>query len=276
MKKQISLLLAALLLLPCLILPCSAREVSYVHDKAGLLTKQEILTLEETARSLSLDWNIDAVILTVSSLEGASAQDTADDFYDVSGYGENGTLLLIAMAEGEWYISTSGEMIYALTDYGLEQLGGEMVPWFAQGQWYDGFHCYLTSLPGYLQALADGAPVDGFADYSEDFYHGDREETVYYEEEPQPNFLLSLLIGAAVGGAALGIMGYSMNSRRAQKNASSYLNGGAWRMGPGSDLFLYSNVTKTRKQESSNSRGGGSSTHRSSGGRRHGGGGGKF
>ena len=276
MYKKLTSLLLCILLLPCFALSASGQTVSYVFDGAGLLLPEEISALEEQAGELALLYDIDPVILTVDSLGGIRAQDYADDYYDQSGYGEDGILFLLALAEQEWYISTCGSLIYTLTDYGIQQLGNEVVPYLGEGRWYDGFCAYLDTLPVYLDAYESGAPVDGFADYSEDYYHGDQEEVVYYQQESKPNFLISLLIGAAAAAVTILIMKSSMNTKRSQRTASVYMNNGTWNLTLHQDLFLYSNVTRTRKQEPPKSSGGGSSVHRSSGGRSHGGGGGRF
>jgi uncharacterized protein len=118
--------------------------------------------------------------------------------------------------------------------------------------------------------------VDGFADYTDDYYHGDQEEILYYEEESAPSLLLSLLCGMVISGIVILIMRFSMNTKRQQRCATAYMVDGSWNLTQHRDMFLYSNVTKTRKQEPSENKGGGSSVHRSSSGRSHGGGGGKF
>ena len=277
MLKKLTSLLLILLLLGCLALPAAARTGSYIVDDAGLLDSDETADLEALAASLSESYGIDIVILTVDSLGGAYAQDYADAYYDSNGYGKDGVLFLLAMAEREWYISTCGSVIYALTDYGIQQLGDGILPYLSSGHWYEGFRSYLESLPYYLDAYAAGSPVDGYGDYSGDYYHGTQEEVVYYQEEKEPSFPLSLLIGLAAGGITVLIMRSTMNTKRSQRGASVYLKDGSWNLHTFRDLYLYSNVTKTRKQQNtSGSSGGGSSVHRSSSGRSHGGGGGKF
>ena len=275
MLKKMTSLLLAVLLLSCLVLPASANAGSYIVDDAGLLYSNEAAALEEKAAALSATYGIDAVILTVDSLGGVTAQNYADDYYDHNGYGEDGVLFLLAMEEREWYIYTCGTVIYALTDYGIQQLGEGVLPYLSSGSWYDGFSFFLDRLPYYLDAYGSGAPVDGYADYSGDYYHGQQDEVVYYPQEKQPSLPMSLLIGLAVGGVAILIMRSSMNTKRAQHGAAVYLKDGSWNLRMHRDIYLYSNVTKTRRQQSSSS-GGGSSVHRSSGGRSHGGGGGRF
>ncbi len=276
MRKKLTAFFLSILLLPCFVLSASGQVFSYVSDGAGLLLEEEITALEEKAAELALLYEIDPVILTTDSLEGKSAQDYADDYYDYTGYREDGVLFLLAMEERDWYISTSGSLKYVLTDYGIQQLGESTLPYLSEESWYDGFCLYLDALPHYLDAYKNGAPIDGFADYSGDYYHGDQEEVVYYEEEFTPSFLISLFCGILAAGITLIIMRFSMNTKRPQRGASEYIKKGTWKLYQRNDTFLYSNVTKTRRKEDNESHGGGSSVHTSSSGRSHGGGGGKF
>lgn len=276
MFKKTTAVLISLLLCFCLIIPVSAQTASFIVDDAGLLMPDEIIMLEEKAAELENRYGIHAVVLTVDSLGGSRPQDFADDYYDQAGYGDDGVLFLLAMAEREWYLSTCGNVIYALTDYGIQQVGEGVVPFLADELWYEGFSFFLDSLPIYLDAMENGAPIDGYADDSGDYYHGDQEEILYYEEEFTPCFLLSLICGVVIAGIVVFIMRLSMNTKRAQRGAGEYIKAGSWNLTQHSDIFLYSNVTKTRKQEPPKSSGGGSSVHRSSSGRSHGGGGGKF
>ncbi len=274
MIRKIFSFLITLIVLSCMVFTVSAQDYFRIVDNANILLPEEVDYLEDYATQLYDYYGIDAVILTVDSLMGETPQDYADDFYDTAGYSEDGVLFLLAMSEREWYISTSGILRYALTDYGVQQVGESTLPYLGEGLWFDGFCTYLFALPEYLDAYADGTPVDGYADYSGDYYHGEQEEVLYYEEEFTPWFGLSLFCGIVVASIAVLIMRFSMNTKRAQRGASAYMNSGSWKLTQHRDMFLYSRVTKTRKQESSS--GGGSSVHRSSSGRSHGGGGGKF
>lgn len=120
--------------------------------------------------------------------------------------------------------------------------------------------------------------MDGYADDSGDYYHGDRETVVHYEQKRSPNFLLSLVLGVVIAAVAVLIMRASMNTKRMQHSASDYIKPGSFHLRTHQDMFLYSNVSKVRRQQNNNGGhgGGGSSVHTSSGGRSHGGGGGKF
>lgn len=274
MKKKFRILFL-LLLLPCLILSVGA-ENPLVVDNANLLSPGEIDQLETMAQVIRDTYGIDPVILTVNSLEGLSAQDYADSFYDSNGYGDDGVLFLLAMEEREWYISTCGSCIYALTDYGIQQLGENTVWFLSDGDYCRGFESFLSELPVYMTAYESGKPLDGYADNSGGYAPGTREETVYYEDSRSPNLLLSLLIGVSSAAVAVGIMRASLKTNRPRHSAADYMNRNSYHLHTHQDMFLYSSVTKTRRQQNSSSGGGGSSVHRSSGGRSHGGGGGRF
>lgn len=285
-RKTISLLLC-LLLLGCLLVPASASsDLPMVVDGAGLLTESELASLEEKAQSLRDAYEMDVVILTVETLNGMTAQTLADSFYDNNGYGYDetgsGVLFLLTMAEREWYISTCGDAIYALTDYGIESIGEEMLPDLSGGRYYEAFDTFLALLPGYFDAFRGGSPVDGYAGNSGGYAPGTREDVVYYPRGKTVNygarFLIALIIGIAAAGVTILIMRSSMNTKRQQHSAVDYLKPGSFNLYRHQDLFLYSHVSKTRRPQNNDNghHGGGSSVHTGSGGRSHGGGGGKF
>ena len=284
MKRNVSTLLLCICLLLSLALPAAASEsaLPLVIDSADLLTLNQEVLLETSAASLGDTYGMDVVILTVDSLGGKSPQDYADDYYDENGYGDDGMLFLISMEERDWYISTCGSAIYAVTDYGIQQLGALAVPYLSGGDYYGAFAAYLDALPSYFDAYQRGTPVDGYADDSGGYYHGDRETVVHYNNAPQRrvNIMISLIIGVIAALVAVLIMRGTMNTKRPQRSAGAYIRPGSYHLLAHRDMFLYSNIRKVRRQENNGGggghHGGGSSVHHSSGGRSHSGGGGKF
>ncbi|MEE1036186.1 MAG: TPM domain-containing protein [Oscillospiraceae bacterium] len=271
MKRILLSILLSICLMCALILGASAAsEFSLVEDNSGLFTAAERTALEQKASELSRTYQMDVVIITIDAPDGATAQVLADDLYDSRDYGYgadySGLLFLLDMNHREWYISTSGKAITAFSDYGLDRLGELVVPYLSSGDYYTAFDVYLDALPDYFDAYEAGRPID-----------------IYYEEERKPLvilFLGSLLVGAAAAGIAIVIMRGSMNSKRKQRSAESYLEPGSFNLHTHRDMYLYSRTTKVRRQENSSSGSshsrGGSSVHRSSSGRSHGGRGGKF
>lgn len=281
-RKLFAILLCVVILAAVIPGVLAASDLPRVVDDAALMSQSQRSALEDKAEQLRNEYEMDVVILTVDSLNGKRPQDYADDYYGENGYGcgdeHSGLLFLLAMEERDWYISTCGNAIYALTDYGIQQVGEAALPYLSSGEYYEAFTVFLDALPVYFTAYQNAAPVDGYADTSGDYYHGDQEDVVYYEEEVTPSLLLALMTGAIVAGIAVLIMRLCMNTKRLQSGASDYLKAGSFRIGRQQDLFLYSNVSKTRRPKETNNGGGGggSSVHTSSSGNSHGGGGGKF
>ena len=272
MKKLISILLVFLLLASlCVCAAADSSDIPLVVDNAGVLYSDEITILTEKAQSLQDTYDMDVVILVVTDLDGKSAQDYADDYYDYNGYGigddYSGMLLLIATESRDWWISTCGEAIYVLTDYGRESIFSDFSGYLSVNDYYHAFETYLDCLPEYFDAYYSGEPIDNAGNYEDESF-GIFEILIY------------LAVGCGISGIVVGIMSAQMNTKRPQNSARNYLNQNTYRLHGHSDMFLYSNVTKVRRESSSSSSsssgGGGSSTHSSSSGRSHGGGGGKF
>lgn len=286
MKRRILSLTLCLLLLS--MLPISASAVFYeeqqilqhVVDQADILTDQENIELEALAKELSASSGCDILIAAVKNMDDHSSGD-----YSVflnSGYWwdcDDALLFLLAMEEREWYIATFGDAIYMFTDYSLDTLGEAAVVSFAEGDYYGGFATFLSLLPEYFEAWQDGASIDNYG-----YDPGSPDTVVYYTPAQRKNFWnvlpASLLLGLAAAAISLFAMRASMNTKRKQHSAVDYLKPGSYNLRMHHDIFLYSNLAKTRRQQNTDGpgghRGGGSSIHRSSGGRSHGGRGGRF
>ncbi len=290
MKKFLSLLICIAVLF-CL-MPHALASSPKIVDDADLLSSDEEQLLEEKAQQLVDRYQMDVVIVTVWSLDGKSAQAYADDYFDYNGYGigsdYSGVLFLLSMEYRDWAISTCGDTIYALTDYGIETLFESCKTYLAYDEYYLAFDRYLDELPLYFDAYENGSPIDGFHDSDDDDYiiydPDDSGGTVYYDPQPSLSDLFRIIVVAVIVGLiaaaiTLAIMRSSMNTFRQQSNATSYLPSGAYNLHHQRDIFLYSQVSKTRRDTDSGSShrsSGGSSTHRSSSGRSHGGRSGKF
>lgn len=292
MKRLLILILC--LLLVCGMIPFSSAASPKVIDNAGLLTDSQRQKLEQKAQQIADEYDMDVVIVTVWSLNGKTAEAYADDYFDYNGYGIgrdfSGTLFLLSMEYRDWAISTSGDSIYALTDYGIELLFESCKDYLSDDNYYRAFDVYLDQLDGFYRAYEDGNPIDGYHDSDVDDYiiydPNDSAGVVHYKEKPTTGdiirmVVISLVIGLVIGGIVLYSLRKSMNTFTPQPNASSYIPSGGFRFTEKKDSHLYSNVSKIRRDSDSSggsgrSFGGGSSIHRSSSGRSHGGRSGKF
>ena len=253
MRRFLSIVLVLLLLTTSV---SAAGGYPKIVDDAGLITDSAESSLSVQAERISDTYGVDVVIVTVYSLDGESAQDYADDYFDYNGYGigadYSGILLLISMEYREWAISTCGECIRYFSDWELDQLFDSMSYDLSNGRYEDAFSTYLDELDASLASETSGDS-------------GGSTSIVQ-------KVLISLLIGAIVAGIALGIMRSNMNTAKRQRNAGSYLVDGSFHMYRQLDIFLYSRTSRTRKEQQSS----GGSVHRGSSGRSHGGRSGRF
>lgn len=252
MKQRILALIVLAILLISLAPAAFASqpEQPLIVDMADLLTSREENDLEDLAREIRDSHQMDVVIVTVDSLEGKSAQDYADDYYDDHGYGVgsqySGVLLLIDMGSRQWHISTCGDAIKAISDRDVDALFEAMSDDLSDGEYYQAFKQYLNALDDHLEKESGGPGIMAV--------------------------VIALLVGLAAGGIGLLILRSGMNTRRKQSSAGDYLKRDSYHLRVHRDMFLYSRVSK-RPRPKDNS---GSSVHRSSSGRSHGGGGGRF
>lgn len=150
MKRVFCWILTLVLVLGLSIPAFAENDWPKIMDEAGLLTEEERAELEERAQSIANAYGMDVVIVTNDSLDGKTATEYADDYFDYNGYGlgeeESGTLLLVSMGERDWAISTKGTAIRAVTDWGNEQLQDAMLPDLSSGDYADAFNSYLDQL----------------------------------------------------------------------------------------------------------------------------------
>ena len=236
-------------------------------DGADLLTDTMEQLLLQKLDEVSERQQFDVVVVTASTLNGKSPMAYADDFFDYNGYGygadHDGALLLISMEDRDWWISTCGYGITALTDFGIEKIGEDMVPDLSDGDYYDAFVTFVKDCDSYVTQAKNGSAVD-VDTYKAPFGAGRR-------------IVISAVIGAVVALIVGSVLKGKMTTVRAASSAAEYTRPGSFVLREQNDVFLYQNVTKTaRPQETRSGGGGGSSTHHSSSGMSHGGGGGKF
>ena len=237
-------------------------------DNADLLDEEEEQLLLQKLDEVSERQQFDVVVVTTNTLSGKLPMAYADDFYDYNGYGygtdRDGALLVISMEDRDWWISTTGYGITALTDFGIEKIGEHMIDnGLSDGDYYEAFSTFVKDCDSYVTQARNGAPVD------RDTYKA----PFNYAKRLAISAIIGLVVALIVGSSLKG----KMVSVRAAKAAADYTRPGSFVLREQNDVFLYNNVTRTAKpQETRSGGGGGSSTHVGSSGTSHGGGGGKF
>lgn len=237
-----------------------------VVDMAGLLDGAERAALLSRLDEISERERVDIVVLTVNGLEGKTSMQYADDFYDNNGYGygggKDGILLLVSMADRDWWISTAGYGITAFTDAGMDYISEQFLPALSSGDYREAFMCFADCCEEFITEAKAGHPYDISHMPKEPFRLGF-------------SVCVSLAAGLIFAVIVTACMKGQLKSVRSQPGASSYVKDGSMNITESRELFLYSNLRRREKPKSNTSRGG-SRTHTSSSGRSHGGRGGKF
>ena len=269
--KKIAAFLAALTL--CLAFPLAVlADTSAVKliDDANLLSSSEYEEAVAILEGVSSKYDVDIAVLTVNGLQGKTIRDFSDDFYDEHGYGtgedKSGVLWVIDMDSRESYISTSGEGISAVTDYGKDLMAGRLNPYLSSGDYLGAIKEYANIADEYFSAERSGQPVDNY-------------EPETQETEPAgagtyvAGGVASVAGGFGLSFAATGSMKRKMKSVRRQTTANAYATDAGIQLTEHSDRYLYHRIVAVPiPRNNDGPKGGGSSVHMSSGGHMHGGG----
>lgn len=274
MKKNILITILTLVLCLFMVVPVLAEgedaengfadEYYRLLDMASLLSDEEVDSLTSRLDELSLRQKMDVVIATTDTLDGKGVVEYADDLYDYCsfGYGANrdGLILVISMEDNDWYISTCGYGITVFTDAGIKYIGKQIVPYLSDEDFVGAFTTYITLCDEFITQAKTDKPYDIGS----------------LPREPlSPAWILvCLIIGLILSCTTVGKMKAKLVTVRAQAAANSYMKDGSMNITDSREMFLYKNVTRTKRSSESSS--GGSSTHTSSSDTTHGGGGGKF
>ena len=262
MKKILSVLIVLSALFLCSAPAFAAEtEKKYVVDEAGLLSDAEYEELSEDLASKSKELKFDIVVLTVDSLGDMSSMELADDYYDNNGYGygdtRDGCLLLVSMEDRDWWLSTTGYGITALTDAGIDYISDEFLEYLGDDEFYEGFTCYGDLVEDFVNQARTGEPYDS-------------------GNLPKKFTILILAIGLGIGLViaivVILILQGQLKTVAKKADANDYLVQGSLNLTGQNERFITAVVSKSARQKQSS----GSSTHTGSSGTSHGGGGGKF
>lgn len=268
----LALLLAVFTISAVSVLPASAAEgLPRLVDTADLLTDDEESDLSDRLDEISERQKVDIVVVTVESMDGESAEVYADDFFDYNGYGfgkeRNGILLLVSMGERDWYISTTGYGITAVTDAGREYISDIFVEDLSAGNYATAFTSFAELCDDFITQAKTGEPYDIDNLPKEPFL-------------PVENLLVAFVTAFIIALIATGIMRVQLKTVYSQSKADDYIEQGSMQLTKKNDLFLYSHIDRRKRVENNSTKSsdspGGSKTHTSSSGTTHGGGGGKF
>ena len=255
MKNKIIKLLLSILIIFFTVPVLSAQD--RVADNAGILTEIQKGRLADSIASLSSKYKMDLIIVTERSAGNKTPMIFAADFFDDNGYGiggnRDGCLLLYVTGTRDIWVSTSGRATRILNDTALDKVLDDTAENFSAGNYYKACSSFLTNWEEFLILEEKG-----------------RNYNVIHRNN------IFIIIGIWVFAFGIGFLTIltwkkDMDTAIGQTHAAAYVVPGSLSFTEKKDSFLYSTITKVKREKSSTSSGGGIYT--GSSGRSHGGGG---
>ena len=220
----------------------------FVCDDADLLTDSEEAALEQKLMDISHAYDAQLVVCTLPSMDGGDIDSFVDYLYDTMGfgYGENhdGVLLLVCMDPREYRILSNGYAGVAIGPDQIDKLCDFMDTYLPNGHYVAAFNSFAEQCGEMLAYYQAGSPF-----------------------QVGKNLAISLVIGIVAGLIVAFVLKGQLKSVRKQYQANVYVKQGSMQLNYTRDIFLYRNVTRTKKQERVESSSSGSGdTARSKGG----------
>ena len=223
-------------------------------DGAGLLQKAEQQEVSNALREVEKKHHVRIGVVTVKGVNGDVGQFANQVLDRAYTDGQNGNLVLVlSMAERDWYISTDNTMRQKIIDgEGIDYLSESFLPAFSENQYAQGFKKFAARADEMLTYYeTEGTAYDPSAEFS------------------PFSLAVALILAGLAGFGVRAALIKSMSNVYPEPAASAYLDRDSFKLTESDDTYLYTNVTRRRKPKNN------SSSHSSSDGS-HGGGGGKF
>lgn len=246
MTRKIICLFLCLLLCAAFSVPVFAAEnTEFLYDEADLLTPAEEAELIKKLASVSIRYEAQIIVATIASLDGVSIDTYLNYVYDSMGFGygkdHDGVLILVCMNPREYRILSNGFAGVAIDPDDISKIGDKIVGNLSAGNYSGAFHQFADECTYYLDGHINGFPFNA-----------------------GKSLAISLIVGVVIGLIVAFVLKGQLKSVHSQSRAQEYVKNGSMHINLSNDMFLYRNVTRTKKQNSSSSGSGG--TARSTGG----------
>lgn len=225
----------------------------YVYDEKGILSQDEIDSLNSKAAEISAAYNSGTYIVIIKDYSdyGSSVVNAAENIYKSMNFGvgddNNGEVLLLSMADRDYSLTVKGHAANeAFSEYARSTVEEVFLDDFHDDNWYNGFNDYLDKSKELLQLAADGHPLTR------------ESSTLYKLAKWGISVLIGIILAIIIG---LGIKS-TMKSVAAKVEARNYVKDGSFDISYRNDYFKYSTETRTKieKKSSSSDSGGFSSS----------------
>jgi uncharacterized protein len=232
---------------PVLIAPAPTQQEALmldtlVMDDADLLSDAQEAELNQLLEHIGNTHSAQLAVVTVPALDSTTPDAYVEYLYDsmAMGYGENrdGVLLMVCMNPREYRILSNGYAGDAIHTGIISQIGDEIVSYLSDGDYAQAFEIFAQQCDYYLNGYRNGFPFNF-----------------------KKNLLIAVVIGVIIGCLVAFGLKAQLKSVRKQNRADAYVKSGSMHLTTSRDLFLYRNVTRTKREtnkSSSSSRSGGS------------------
>ena len=212
----------------------SSAASAYVVDESGMLSQEQLQQLDAELETYSKNNQCDIVFVLKKSLNGVPSTTAADTFFDENvGFGSSnsGIVLLFAIDESEYAFSTGGYAYSVFSDYECDEIISQVAPYLKSGDYAGAISKFGAGADYYLQRYnASPAP----------------------EEKKHSGIwaLIAPVVGAIAGWIGTGGQKAALTSVHQQQGARNYVRNNSFQIQDAREQFLYSQVTRTPRQQS--------------------------
>ena len=247
MKKLLAVIFALFLCVALSVTAFAETSTPRLFDGADLLTETEEEQLLSRMDAVSEKFKVEIVIATFRSIDGYSADEYVEFYYDQYGFGygasRDGVLLLVDMGERDYRILSNGLGAAAISRDDIDTIGDAVASYLSDGDYADAFHRFVDECEYEINGQINGFPFDA-----------------------STSLWISLIVGLVVGLIVTGVMIGQLKSVRRQPAATEYVKRGSMQVTVARDIFLYRTISRQKKESNSGRSSGSSGSSRNIGG----------
>lgn len=261
-----------------------------VYDNAGLLSTDEVKSLEKLCIEQGDEVGIEILILTHNDSDAEHPEFYLEDFNDALPEADR-VLLLVDMYNRIFWIQGYGLAETYIHSKRIDTIVEAITSPLSKGNYVEAFETYINMCTEYM---TDDSELNWDHDYTVSTPQSNSPDGPYYDDTwPYDSYgnskadifttwWVQLIISFLIGGIVVGIMAYNSGGKMTA-GSNTYLDRSQSGLIGRRDQYLRTRTTRVRKpqQNNNNTRGGGFNSGGfkggvSSGGRSHSSGGGKF
>ncbi|MBQ5332414.1 MAG: TPM domain-containing protein [Oscillospiraceae bacterium] len=216
----------------------SAESEFKVYDNADILSDSEEAALEKKLSDIADTYGHDVIVYTTDSIGSKEAWEYNEDLrYELdAGIDGSGIIYLVSMEYRDYDIYSFGNMYEEIMINSVrDDMAEELVPYLSDGDYYGAFDRYADKVKAEIIYVREYGP----------------------NEEPSYAIPIGIGCGLIIGIITVLVMKHGMKTTRAEAMANNYVRQGSFRLTNSRDIFLYSQITRTKRSSDSGSSGGG-------------------